>query len=84
MLVNEGALIQVNANALISKDSNMKKMIFRLIKNNLVHFISSDVHQGRENKMQEAYQVVARKFNKDIANKLFIDNPRKVLLNEDI
>ena len=49
-----------------------------------MHFISSDVHQDRENKMQEAYQVVARKFNKDIANKLFIDNPRKVLLNEDI
>ena len=31
MLVNEGALIQVNANALISKDSNMKKMIFRFL-----------------------------------------------------
>lgn len=84
MLVNEGALIQVNANALVSKDSEMKKMIFKLIKNNKVHFISSDVHYGRENKMLEAYQVVAKKFNKDIANKLFIENPRKVLLNQDL
>lgn len=84
MLVNEGALIQINAVSLTTKNSYFKKFISKLIKNNLVHFISSDVHQGRENKMQEAYQVVARKFNKDIANKLFIDNPRKVLLNKDI
>ena len=82
MLVCEGALIQINATSIITKHPFLRKFIMKLIKNNLVHFVSSDVHFGRENKMLEAYQVVAKKFNKDIANKLFIENPRKVLLNQ--
>ena len=84
MLVNEGALIQVNAVSLTMKNAYYKKFISKLIKKNLLHFISSDVHQGRENKMLEAYQIVARKFSKEVANKLFVDNPKKVLLNQDI
>ena len=84
MLVNEGALIQVNAASLTVKNSYLKKFMSKLIKNNLIHFIASDVHRGRENKLQEAYQIVSKRFNKDIANRLFVDNPRKVLLNQDI
>lgn len=84
MLVREGALIQINATSIITKHPFLRKFIMKLIKNNLVHFVSSDVHFGRENKMLEAYQMVAKKFNKDIANKLFIENPRKVLLNQDL
>lgn len=84
MLVREGALIQINATSIITKHLFLRKFIMKLIKNNLVHFVSSDVHFGRENKMLEAYQMVAKKFNKDIANKLFIENPRKVLLNQDL
>lgn len=84
MLVREGALIQINAVSLFSKDSNMKKLIIKLIKNNLVHFIASDVHSGRDNKMLEAYQLILKKFGREKANLLFEENPRKVLLNEDI
>lgn len=84
MLVREGALIQINATSIITKHPFLRKFIMKLIKNNLVHFVSSDVHFGRENKMLEAYQMVAKKIGKDIANKLFIDNPRKVLLNQDL
>lgn len=84
MLVREGALIQINATSIITKHPFLRKFIMKLIKNNLVHFVSSDVHFGRENKMLEAYQMVAKKIGKDIANKLFIENPRKVLLNQDL
>ena len=84
MLVREGALIQINATSIITKHPFLRKFIMKLIKNNLVHFISSDVHYGRENKMLEAYQMVAKKIGKDIANKLFIDNPRKVIFNQDL
>ena len=82
MLVREGALIQINANSITTKHPFLRKFIMKLIKNNLVHFVSSDVHFGRENKMLEAYQMVAKKIGKDIANKLFIDNPRKVIFNQ--
>ena len=84
MLANEGALIQVNALSLVSKHSYVKKFMARLLKNGLVHFVSSDIHVGRENKMSEAYQYVSKKFSKELANKLFIENPRKVLLNQDL
>lgn len=84
MLVREGALIQINAISLLSKDPNIKKLLFRLIKNNLVHFVASDVHSGRDNKMLEAYQLVAKKFGKEKAEELFEINPRKVLLDEEI
>ena len=84
MLVREGALIQINAISLLSKDPNIKKLLFRLIKDNLVHFVASDVHSGRDNKMLEAYQLVAKKIGKEKAEELFEINPRKVLLDEEI
>ncbi len=84
MLVKEGALIQINANSLFSNGFRTRKLILKLIKNNLVHFIASDIHFGRDNKMLDAYHLVLKRFGKEKANLLFEENPRKVLLNQDI
>lgn len=84
MLVNEGALIQVNSSSFFSKSSTLKKLMLRLVKEDLVHFVASDVHFDRENKMKDAYKLISKKFGKSVAERLFVENPRRVLMNKEI
>lgn len=73
-----GALIQVNAESLL--DPVLRKRIFILIKNELIDFIGSDAHYSRKACMKEAYKIIAKKFSKDIADKLFYKNAENLLL----
>ena len=42
-------------------------------------FVASDVHHDRENFMLKAKTFVEKKYGKDRANKLFIENAKKLI-----
>jgi tyrosine-protein phosphatase YwqE len=75
-----GAKIQVNASSIVgSNQKKYKKIIKKLFKFGLVDFVASDVHEFRENLMDEAYGFIKIKYGEEIANKLFIENAKKLL-----
>lgn len=77
---SSGALIQVNASSINGKYGfATKRRVMKLIKNNLVDFVASDIHQTRENGMAKAYNKIVKKFGLEVANKLFKENA-KILL----
>ncbi|WP_053588462.1 tyrosine-protein phosphatase [Bacillus sp. FJAT-22090] len=84
-LVNNGALMQINASSLIGMNGyKLKKYTKDLVNHNLVHFISSDAHNttSRPFLLKEAYQYVGKKFSKQLMN-YFNDNAKYVLLGKD-
>lgn len=77
-----GALIQVNADALIGKDGfGLKRFTGKLLKNDLIDFIGSDAHNtsDRSCKIGRAYDFVCRKKGKEEADRIFIENPTVIL-----
>ena len=75
-----GGLIQVNATSIVNKVSRpVKKILKQLLKNDLVDIVASDLHDGRKNDMQKAYEYITKKYGVDRANKLFIENPKKII-----
>ena len=58
-LRSEGALIQVNSDAVIGVTSlKEKRFVKKLLKNNLVDFIASDTHWFRPSSLDKAYKMV--------------------------
>ncbi|MBN2876442.1 MAG: exopolysaccharide biosynthesis protein [Bacilli bacterium] len=67
-----GAKIQVNAGAIIGDyGKKVKKFVLNLIKQNLVDFVASDIHDFRIKGLAEAYQIVEQKFSRETADSLF-------------
>ena len=78
--IEAGALIQVNADALVLKrGARYKRRVEKYLKHRLVHFVANDMHHSREYCMKKAYEYVSAKFGTDYADDLFINNA-KVLL----
>lgn len=75
-----GGLIQVNADSIVGKYKRLfKKRIKELFKNDLVDFVASDVHFGRNNCMQKAREYVNKKYGEEIMNKVFIENAKLII-----
>jgi len=84
-ILNEGALLQVNASTLVnleSKESN--KFANFLLKNELISFVASDVHDMdvRCFYLDEAYKRVKKTCSDTYVDKIFNINQQKVLSNE--
>lgn len=76
---NEGGLIQVNADALLTKDKKIRKLIKKLFAENLVDFVASDVHEDRAVCMSEAYAFIKKKFGEDVAEDVFFRNAERLI-----
>ena len=77
-----GALLQVNADAVLGKDGfGIKRFTTNLMKKGLVDFIASDAHdlKTRSTHLPECADAVANKYGADIAEKIFIRNPEEIL-----
>lgn len=86
-LIRSGAVIQVNASALLEGVfSRTRRWCLKLISNGLVDLISSDAHSMgvRNPDMSEALALVRSKFGDDVAKKLFLENGKKILNNENL
>ena len=75
-----GGLIQVNAGSILGEHKGVsKKFVKQLFKEGFVDFVASDVHQGRENLLNLAYQKVKKKFGEDAAEVVFNVNAKALL-----
>ena len=75
-----GGLIQVNAESLVGKQKRIfGKKVKKLLKNDLVDFVASDFHFNRENFLLKAQTYITKKFGKERANKIFIENAKKII-----
>lgn len=80
-----GALLQVNASSIISpRNSDIKKKVRYLLKNQLVDFIATDCHMNPESypMFEKAYKLVSKKYGSDYANKIFKSNAEEILLKK--
>ena len=62
----------------------MKKRAQYFLERDLVHVIASDMHNldRRPPHMEEAYDIIAKKYSEDKARELFKDNPRKIIMDQ--
>ncbi len=75
-----GALIQVNAETIVRPANfRVKKFVKKLLDEDLVDFIASDIHQNRTNYMKQAYDKISKKYGIERAEKLFRKNAEKYL-----
>ncbi len=75
-----GGLIQINAQALIKAEARaQKKFLNKMLAENLVDFVASDMHMNRQYLMKKAYKKVAKKYGKNTANAIFYQNAQKII-----
>ena len=81
-LRDEGALIQVNADAVLGYDGHfMKKLVWLLLKAGAVDVIASDAHDSelRPPRMKECFTRIAKKLGRETAERLMRTNPARIL-----
>ena len=77
-----GALIQVNADAVLGKEGwRLRRYTKYLIRNGFADIVASDSHgiSHRSCHMKASYEHVAKKFGNDTADSMFIRVPEKIL-----
>ena len=77
-----GALIQMNAGAVIGEEGwNSKNFCKKALKQGWVDLIASDSHgiKKRVCYMEDAYDYISEKYGEKLANKLMINNPKKII-----
>ncbi len=81
-LRDEGALIQVNADAVLGYDGRgAKKLVWLLLKAGAVDVIASDAHdtEFRPPRMRECFARIAKKLDRETAERLMRTNPARIL-----
>lgn len=85
--VQRGALLQMNAGSILGRHgAPVRDTAMVLLNSNLFHFCGSDGHNtsSRPLKLRGAYNAVAEEWGEDRARRLFVENPQKVLVGEEI
>ena len=91
-LVNMGCYTQINSSSVLKpklfgdKYKFMKKRAHFFLERKLVHFVASDMHNlgPRPLYMQEAYQIISKKYGSSYAEQLFRENQEILLRSEYI
>ncbi len=85
--VQRGSLMQINQGSLLGRfGERAKTLAFKMVENNLAHFIASDGHKTdtRTVTLIKSYHLIAEKYGKNIADRLFYENPLKAIKGEKI
>ena len=86
-LIHMGAYIQINAETLLGgMFDGYKKYCFKLLANDLVHFLGSDCHNtdSRRAIMEQAVKILKKKMDPGIVESILVDNPEKFFKGEYI
>ncbi len=86
-LLNKGCKIQANKGSLLGHyGTKAKDNALKLLYNDYIHIIASDCHNptSRNADMSELYVKMLEKFPQSKINKLFHDNPKRVLLDIEL
>lgn len=81
--VDQECLVQVTAQSFLGRfGKRAKNFADELMSNGLVHFVASDAHDAvdRTPVLSEAYRYVATAYGSDLAEQVFVTNPRAALL----
>ena len=81
-LVNLGALIQVDAGAVLGEYGfKQKRISWMLLERYLVHFVASDAHDTENTRpnLKECAVRLERKLGRSYAEELLVQNPQKIL-----
>ena len=81
-----GGMFQVSAaNLLKGSPKKVNKLAKKLLKEDMIDFIGSDAHHSSNNleAMELAYRYVVKKKGKQVANDLFYENAKRVLMIDD-
>ncbi len=87
MLVEKGALLQLNAGSLLGLFGGaVKEVALQLLDANLIHLIASDAHdlKMRPLRLQPAFAAVAERSGEALARRLFAENPARILRGEEV
>ncbi len=87
MLVDRGALLQVNAGSLRGVYGPLaRRVAAQLVEARLAHVVASDAHgaSARRPRLREAFALVAHRWGEETATRLFIENPRHILAGEEV
>lgn len=82
-----GCILQVNRTSIIGlHGSTVQKRTLELITKGVVHVVASDTHSlsGRKCRLQDSYDVVRKKLSKEIADEIHINNPIRIINNEEV
>lgn len=91
-LINMGCYTQINSSSVLKPKlfgdtyKFMKKRVQFFLEKDLVHFVASDMHNlnPRPPYMQEAYQIISKKYGESHAEQLFRKNQELLLRSEYI
>ena len=79
--IYDDVLMQVTAMSIMGNfGKRIKKFSEKMISNDVVTFISSDIHPGRKFKMRDAYEKTCKLASSKTAERLFFRNPEEILL----
>jgi protein-tyrosine phosphatase len=82
-----GCLVQVTAGSLTGRfGRTAQAMAMQFLERDWVHFLATDAHnvETRPPHLREAYEVVAKRFGTETAERLCVENPRAVFFGEDL
>ena len=91
-LIDMGCYTQVNSSHVLKPKlfgetyKFMKKRAQYFLERDLVHVVASDMHNldSRPPYMEEAYQIISKKYGRAKAEELFVENPRKIIMDQII
>lgn len=86
-LLDIGCLLQMNARSIVKPKSRKdKKIIYKLLKDEMIHFVASDAHntKSRKPELKKAYSIVSKKFGQVLADNVFINNGQLIINNKQI
>lgn len=86
-LIQAGALLQVNKGSLLGKyGTYARETALEIMDHHYYHFIGSDAHHPlyRSSRLNEDFDLIQRLYGNEYANRLFYENPRNMLKNQDI
>lgn len=84
-LIDMGVVIQVNAMSITGEMGRTYQGITKkLLKNQYVHIVATDTHSERSRapRMKKCYELVSKKYGKEYAGELFMDNQLKILSDQ--
>ena len=89
-LINMGCYTQINSNHVLrpklfrERYKFMKKRARYFLDRDLVHIVASDMHNldSRPPYMEQAYEIIVKSYGRNKAKELFVENPRKIIMDQ--
>jgi protein-tyrosine phosphatase len=85
--IERGCLVQVTASSLTGRFGRLARSFsHKLLQQNKVHFLATDAHNldSRPPRLKETFELVARSYGAQTAERLCITNPLAVFLGEEL